>query len=108
MPTSTRARHTATVSQTIRGSLQCLFACVLLMIFAVAVLVGAGTIKLPPWTKSLDQYSPRDHTGPASNIVHDELLNAARAGAGVHGIVAAGRSRHDTHDSHVGNMNEVH
>jgi len=69
MRVSTRARHITAASQIIRGSLQCLFAVALLLIFAVTILVGTGAIKLPQWTKSLDQYPPDIRSGYAGGLL---------------------------------------
>lgn len=57
------------VHQIVRGTGQCLFAIVIILVFAAAVLVGAGAIKLPQWAKSLDQYTDEERTGPAIGLL---------------------------------------
>lgn len=53
-------KRPSALSQTVRGTTQCLFALALLLIFGTAILVGTGAINMPQWAKSLDQFSEGD------------------------------------------------
>lgn len=64
-----RTQRPSALSQTIRGATQCLFALALLLIFAVAVLVGASAIKLPQWARNLDQYPPEQRSAYAGGLL---------------------------------------
>ncbi|KAF2997462.1 hypothetical protein E8E14_002065 [Neopestalotiopsis sp. 37M] len=60
-------RRVEAAKQGFRGAVQCLFALAVLMIFALAILVGTGAIKMPAWSRSFTNLpaSQRDAYGGA-------------------------------------------
>ncbi|KAI0007980.1 hypothetical protein F4779DRAFT_619086 [Xylariaceae sp. FL0662B] len=54
-------RRRAAVRRTLYAAMQWAFMFIVIIIFAVAILVQFGTIKLPPWAKAFDGVSEEVH-----------------------------------------------
>ncbi|KAK9802378.1 hypothetical protein AB5N19_08187 [Seiridium cardinale] len=62
-------RRPSALVEALRGATQCLFALALILIFTMAILVGASAISLPQWAKNLDQYSDEERPARAGALL---------------------------------------